>query len=343
MKKILFALAFTVLLLPKASALIKDNYMVKDNNATITKLQYDKLIKIGYTKEEIDNFPLDLYNKFNEIGDDFECVRSDAYYRDIYIYENKISMEKNEQPIKVITSKISKSEYENAAKEFGTVAELKKTNYLNNSVRASDLSNLNYYETSYKVINILITKPSSISNDRVVTSGLTWKIMPKVRSYDVFAMRVEDGGTFSKNTQNGSYTYTLAATPSCNVVSSLTFTNKFSFSDSAWNSYSPLSGGNYTGIGFTHKLAENKIACYNDLGTPQIAEVTAMSSLIYANAYASGSITVRASYQHATSSVSYNSVAHSYNFGASGLGGVIVFNNGMGSYYDSMQGIYATL
>ena len=254
-------------------------------------------------------------------------------------------MDRQEKPIKIISSKITSQEYKNASRDSYYVKKLKlnmmnkRDNEKNITKSLQDLSDMNYYETTYKKITITISKSSSISTERHVAVNLVWKIMPSVRSYDILGMR-SSNGFFIQNTEYGTYTYTLSANSECNVISPSTFRNTFNYGNSAWNNKNLLGVGNYYGIGFTHKLQNNLIACYNDIGTPQISTVTAMSSFISATASAgNNNLTVYASYQHATSSVAYNDVVHSYNFNSSGLGGVISFNNGMGSYYDGMGGV----
>lgn len=314
-----------------------ESFYVNNNGIEFTKSEYDKFIQLGYQKEEIDEFTEDLYNSMKNFGIG-ESASASEYYEDTYVYKNKASYDAKEEPIHIISKKIDKVEYALSTKKIGYGSLDLSKNTLNTKAISTGE---NYYETTYKKVTITMTKDTLNPNNRFVVSGVIWKIMPAVRSYDVMAMRVNsDAGWFNLNTQSGSYKYTIGATPSCDITSSLTNTVSFANNNSAWNKKAMASGGSPYGIGVTHQLASNPIACTNDIGTTIKSEITAMNTSISSQATTpTSTLTVYASYQHATSSVSYSNVVNSYGFSSSGLGGVISFTNGMGSKYDAMGGV----
>lgn len=339
MKKVLLVFLLTLFCIPNTFAL-SNEYIINKKNVKITKEEYEKFEKMGYTNDVIENMDQELYNSIKDFNY-FDSKSKSEYYKEYYIYSNKQSMESSEEPVKIITSRLSEEEFNSAEKEFGFVWQL-KNNYNGNLRDLLDLSDMNYYETTYKKITIVISRTSIISDERHVAVGLTWKIMPSVRSYDILAMR-SSNGFFTQNSEYGSYTYTFAPNSDCNVTVPTTYQNTFNYGNTAWNNKNTGGIGNYYGIGFTHKLQNTIIGCYNDLGVPQYQTVSAMSSFMSSTASAGGNqLSVNASYQHATSSVNYNNVVHSYNYSSSGLGGVIYFSNGMSSYYDGMGGVSLT-
>lgn len=79
--------------------------------------------------------------------------------------------------------------------------------------------------------------------------------------------------------------------------------------------------------------------CWNDISFID-SEVIAMDAWIMTRATSGyGTIGIYGTYQHATSNVSLSSIVNKYTFSSNGLGSVISFSNGMGSYYDAMQGV----
>ena len=137
---------------------------------------------------------------------------------------------------------------------------------------------------------------------------VTWHTVPKVKSYDVLAFRFENSISKSAITY-----YTTHQNSSAG------------FTDYDLNGSNTKFGGN--GIGVSMNL--------HDDGTDfwLTYDVTSHDSL--------GSYIV-GTYQHAVSNISL-ATSQSYTFGSSGLGGVLVYSNGYGSYFDNMTGLKVSL
>lgn len=139
-----------------------------------------------------------------------------------------------------------------------------------------------------------------------------WISMPKIRNYDVFAMRPDDGFSLVAGTPSGTQYYSTAST-----------------SDSII--YQPNGANTVTksnGFGMSMNLVDN----------------TAIEVLINTiTARVSGSSgTVSASYQHCTSNSVTKAQSMDYYLTVNGKGGVIMFNNSTtDGRYDGMMGVYA--
>lgn len=259
------------------------------------------------------------------------------YFEDTYIYLNIDAYSNKSYPISIKSKKITKSEYEMSSQQKGLV-------YNNKSILKA-ASSANYYETNAKKITLIISQLSTNVKEKYVTSTLTWKTISSVRSYDVYGMRINNG-YFIKDSQSGLY-YAEGSTMD-NACTGLNIFKESSSITTGWNRANIntlLHGVSYTGIGYTVKLRANSLKCFNDFGIPMYDNVTAMNSRIASNAYSTSStntITVYSSYQHATSTVSYNNVVSNYTFVSGGLGNVINFTNGYNSYYDGMGGVSLT-
>ena len=336
MKKIFLLVVVSCMFIPNVYANTTPFY-INNNGIEFTRSEYNKFLQLEYQKEEIAEFTEDLYNNMKNFAVGQNASVSE-YYEDIYVYKSKASYDAKEEPIHIISKKIDKIEYALSKKKNG----YGHLNLLQNTLNTKTVNTgENYYETTYKKLTITITKDTMNFSNRFVAAGVIWKIMPSVRSYDIMAMRINsNAGWFNLNTQSGSYKYTVGATPGCDITSSLTNTVAFANNNSAWNKKTMVSGGAPYGIGVTHQLASNPIACTNDMGIIIKSEITAMNTNISSQATTpTSALTVYASYQHATSNVSYSNIVNSYEFLPSGLGGVISFTNEIRNKYDAMGGI----
>ena len=185
-----------------------------------------------------------------------------------------------------ITTEVSKEEATNAAKNTTTTRGVVHT-------------------TSYKNIQISATKIST--NNYLVDVTNDWLITPKVKSYDVIAMRTDDA-TISTGTQNGIQLYTNSSTTG-NVRYSYNGTNM-------------VLSSNGFGISMNLVDAATGFTCQIE------AIVTATSQ--WAKVYGS--------YQHAMTAVTL-AKSKSYTISHNGYGKVINFATAVQNDYDNMQGV----
>lgn len=145
-----------------------------------------------------------------------------------------------------------------------------------------------------------------------VKASNEWISMPKVRNFDVFAMRPDDGMSLVSGTPSGTQYYATSSSADSII-------------------YQPNGANTVTksnGFGMSMNLVDN----------------TAIEGLINTiTARVSGSSgTVSASYQHCTSWSVTKAQSMDYYLTVNGLGGVIMFNT-VASKYDSMIGVYARI
>ena len=185
-----------------------------------------------------------------------------------------------------ITTEVSKEEATNAAK---------------NNIATKGT----YYTTSYKNIEISTTYVSN--NKYYVHLVNDWLITPKVKSYDVIAMRVDDA-TIENGTQDGTQTY--GSSGNYNLISY------------SYNGTNMVLSSN--GFGISMNLV--------DAATGFTCEIEAMVQST------SQWATVYGSYQHATTSLTL-AQSKSYTISHNGYGKVINFATAVQNYYDNMQGV----
>ena len=185
-----------------------------------------------------------------------------------------------------ITTEVSKEEATTAAKN-------------NTSTRAT------YHATSYK--NIEITTSQTGTNSYFIYVTNNWLITPRVKSYDVIAMRVDDA-TISSGTQRGMQAYTTNG-----------ITDVVNYSYQGTNM---VLSSNGFGISMNLVDAAQGFTCEIQ------AIVTATSQWA----------TVYGSYQHAMTAVTL-AKSKSYTISHNGYGKVINFATAVQNDYDNMQGV----
>ncbi len=189
-----------------------------------------------------------------------------------------------------ITTEVSKEEATNAANSnIATIGTL--------------------YTTSYK--NIQITTSKITTNKYYVYLTNDWLITPKVKSYDVIAMRTDDA-TITSGSQIGTQLYTV------NGVSSGV--------DYSYNGTNMVLSSNGFGISMNLVDAASGFTCDIE------AIVTATSQWA----------TVYGSYQHAMTAVTL-AKSKSYTISHNGYGKVINFATAVQNDYDNMQGVSISL
>ena len=185
-----------------------------------------------------------------------------------------------------ITTEVSKEEATNAANSnISTIA--------------------TYYSTSYK--NIEISTTSIGSNKYLVYLTNDWLITPRVKSYDVIAMRTEDS-TISSGSQRGVQMYTT------NGISDVI--------NYSYNGTNMVLSSNGFGISMNLVDAASGFTCE----IQAIVEATSQWAKVYG------------SYQHAMTAVTL-AKSKSYTISHNGYGKVINFATAVQNDYDNMQGV----
>ena len=185
-----------------------------------------------------------------------------------------------------ITTEVSKEEATNAAKN-------------DISTRAT------YHRTSYKNIEIMTTHIND--NKYLMYLVNLWLINPRVKSYDVIAMRVDDA-TMTSGSQHGSQIYKING-----VSDSVEY---------SYNGTNMVLSSNGFGISMNLVDDASEFACEIE------AIVTATSQWA----------TVYGSYQHAMTAVTL-AKSKSYTISHNGYGKVINFATAVQNDYDNMQGV----
>lgn len=166
-----------------------------------------------------------------------------------------------------------------------------------------------YHTTSYK--NIEISTSQTGTNSYLIYVTNNWLITPRVKSYDVIAMRVDDA-TISSGTQSGVQFYTT------NGV-----TDAVNYSYQGTNM---VLSSNGFGISMNLVDAASGFTCEIE------AIVTATTKWA----------TVYGSYQHAMTAVTL-AKSKSYTISHNGYGKVINFATAVQNDYDNMQGVSISL
>lgn len=162
-----------------------------------------------------------------------------------------------------------------------------------------------YHTTSYK--NIAITTSKTGTNSYFIYVTNDWLITPRVKSYDVIAMRVDDA-TISSGTQSGVQFYT---------TNGITAAVNYSYQGT-----NMVLSSNGFGISMNLVDAASGFTCEIE------AIVTATSQWA----------TVYGSYQHAMTAVTL-AQSKSYTISHNGYGKVINFATAVQNDYDNMRGV----
>lgn len=310
----LFSFAFVLTIRLSSNVFAYTNtYYTNSKGVAFTEEQYSNLTRLGFTAEEIDGITQELYDSYGEINDVIVDKTTTKYFRETTVNNS------------TYVEEISERDYENEIPSLSLV-----------SSRAGSTHETNYKKLTLTSYQVDVTKPT----ERFVVSDLTWKKLPSVRSFDIYAARVSSNGYIVNGTQFGSMTATATKfNGDCTPIGSQDYTSTYSSGDGAWNTASGTFG--YSGIGFTSELKRVPYVCLNDFGMNN-ASVSAYSARLSFKSYTG--TTVYASYQHASTSVSYNSVYRAYSFSNSGLGNVIYFSNStLTNSYDNMGGVQLSL
>lgn len=166
-----------------------------------------------------------------------------------------------------------------------------------------------YHTTSYKNIEISTSQTGTNSYFIYVTND--WLITPKVKSYDVIAMRVDDA-TISSGTQRGVQMYTT------NGINDVV---------------------NYSYQGTNMVLSSNGFGISMNLVDAASGFTCEIQAIVTAT---SQWATVYGSYQHAMTAVTL-AKSKSYTISHNGYGKVVNFATAVQNDYDNMQGVSISL
>ena len=146
--------------------------MVNNNNISISEIEYQRLRNLGFTENEIQSMPEDVYeeNK-NLVGNVIE--ENTKYYKNTYIYPNhsaySITALQNMEPV-IISEEITKEEFE-ASKE---------------SVDISPLES----QTVTQDTRSLTTSIIKVGNNYRVKNTVSWGKIPNTKSKDVSGIQI---------------------------------------------------------------------------------------------------------------------------------------------------------
>ncbi len=272
-------------------------YYTTAHGLELTEAQYENLTKV-YTEEDLDCLPIPY---IDSIKDDstLRTVSTD----EVYIV-TKTHYDENNTPIEIINEEVSKAEAERVAAVEKKAAEAPKT-------RARGDSDV-WQTTSKKLTLNLNLNSSEIKH---FSLACKWLVMPKVRSYDVLALRTshEFLSTF------------------INFSASQNYNNStINYSASGNNAKSNSFLGTATGFGISMNIVDT--ASLSSLSCSMGGQLDSKAR----------PFTMYGTYQHATSKVTL-SQSKDYSFGAGGLGNVLKFDSSVKGKYDGMQGVSATV
>lgn len=202
------------------------------------------------------------------------------------------------------TNKVSKY-YRVTETTNGTITTEVSKEEATNAAKNATITRGVVHTTSYK--NIQISSTIITTNKYLVDVTTDWLITPRVKSYDVIAMRTEDA-TISSGSQNGIQMYNNSTT-SGSV-------------DYLYNGTNMVLSSNGFGISMNLVDAASGFTCQIE------AVITATSQ--WAKVYGS--------YQHAMTAVTL-AKSKSYTISHNGYGKVINFATAVQNDYDNMQGV----
>lgn len=161
MKRYLMIVVLSLMFIP-VCVLANESYYVNYFGIEMTEEEYNNLLNFGYSEHEIYLLPKEEYEKNKDINAKLEAVQ-ESYYRDVTRYDSlgRVLFQQS--------TTVSKEEY-------------------NEETPPGDATVFNggYIETVYKKLRTTIAK----KDDELYTykTTLTWKLMPKVRSYDIIGI-----------------------------------------------------------------------------------------------------------------------------------------------------------
>lgn len=279
---ILSLILSTVLAVPTYAA---DNgvYLTTKSGAELTKTQYDNLKKI-YTEEDLAVLPSDF---IDEIKNEPDLLLED---RDEVCVITRTRYDENNQPVETINTEVTEAE----AKRVAAMPETRGS----------------IWQTSSKKLVIEVIQVDGSTKKVRLTN--TWLKLPKVRSYDVMALRVTDTSNDFR--------------PGFSAIQRYDG-KEINYSQYGDNVRQPGSFLSYRGIGVSMNIVDSISSSLSN---------TMAITILNRN----DKTKVYGTYQHATSKVTL-AQSKDYDIAAGGMGNVLKFSSSVASKYDGMQGVSA--
>lgn len=165
------------------------------------------------------------------------------------------------------------------------------------------------HTTSMKRLHMQVTGSHSVKSTTITN---TWLSIPKVKSYDVIALRPVSGSLMLNSN-------------SASLSGYQKYDGNYIYYDISGDNDKVVESGT-PGVSFSMNIVDSTTTSLE-----MQMNLTVVSNYDPYNVYGA--------YQHATSDVSLND-SKNFNFSYYGLGNCLEFNNGIGSKYDGMQGLY---
>lgn len=269
-------------------AATSDVYYTTQHGVELTQTEYENLTKV-YTPDELDCLPIPFIEQTKR-DTQLQLVDSDEAFVVTKTYYNQDGQ---------VTRSISREVSETEAMMGSAAPETKQSATI---------------DTSYKQLTLKLVVGASI-NAKKVTITNKWLKLPKVRSFDVLAVRP-------------------------GALSATLFTGDFSAAQ------------NYDGKSITYSFYGDNTKAGTSWSTGQGGIGTSMNivdnvsnslSNSMAVTFTTGAVpfTIYGTYQHATSEVTL-AQSKNYAFSSSGLGNVLKFASSVSDKYDAMKGISVT-
>jgi hypothetical protein len=183
------------------------------NGLQINDSNYNRLLSLGFTSDEINNMNQGEYNQ-NKGLSGYGTKSTTTYYKEIETYKNvsdtnsmqslasaaTISSSDNPKVISVKDIELSKKDFYAELNQANANKVNKTTSDL--LVQATGDSATNSTHTSYKTMTVSVTQLSSKTFR--VKDSVTWKIMPLNRSYDFIGVGI-NSAHFNPNNDSNKY------------------------------------------------------------------------------------------------------------------------------------------
>lgn len=293
MKKIFLTIFLTLFLIPLSiSAKEVEKYYTNEKNVTMTEEQYNRLVNV-FGKISVDTMPQEIFDIEKDI------ISEKISEKTIYIKTEYLT-NANGNIVKYNEEEITKEEYDNAEQP--------------------ELSPYALYgpihETEYKYIKIT-QRGANPGADGGYTAtqfilDTSWKVMPKVRSYDIMAFRYQN----------------FIGDPATIWGQIRSTSDGVTYSGYDYTSSSSGYRGGDVGFGISMKLPDSKTVYSIE---SQISVIGNYTNMLTYGAYGT--------YQHAAKSLE-EGVSKQYYIDKNGMGGVLkFFNNNIAGYYDNTKGV----
>lgn len=188
MKKNLLLILIVIFFSTNDVYALENNYM-NLNNIPISEIEYENLIKLGFTGEQIKSMTEDEFLANKDLEGEI-VAQTVKYYKTTTTYrEEKLTRTFNYNIVDSNTEEITEEEYEKAESQISTYALLN-----------------GYTETTYKKMTTTII---SVNNRYRYKNDLFWKIMPATRSYDILSIGIDSTVSGIPNTKYYRTTYDM--------------------------------------------------------------------------------------------------------------------------------------